>query len=87
MEKAKPSPEKPAKHLDVDYIGTVPKEEPIGASGYMIIIFIIAVVVGCAIWIGYAYKYPHTASGQMLIRVRVFLRIQYRRTGIDRCFR
>ncbi|KAH1024472.1 hypothetical protein HUJ05_003949 [Dendroctonus ponderosae] len=66
----RPSQIEPAKHLEVDYIGTVPKEEPIGASGYMIIIFIIAVVAGCAVWTGYAYKYPHTASGQMLIRYR-----------------
>ncbi|XP_048521045.1 plexin domain-containing protein 2 [Dendroctonus ponderosae] len=70
IEKSKPSQIEPAKHLEVDYIGTVPKEEPIGASGYMIIIFIIAVVAGCAVWTGYAYKYPHTASGQMLIRYR-----------------
>ncbi|KAH1013620.1 hypothetical protein HUJ04_002592 [Dendroctonus ponderosae] len=74
IEKSKPSQIEPAKHLEVDYIGTVPKEEPIGASG-------------CAVWTGYAYKYPHTASGQMLIRVRAFLQVHYRRTGIDRIVR
>jgi len=41
-------------------------------SGIIGILTIIAFVVGLAGWGVYAYRNPHSASGQMLIRVRLF---------------
>lgn len=40
-----------------------------GVSGIIVTIFIIAMVSGLAVWVFYAYRNPHTTSGQMLIRV------------------
>lgn len=39
-------------------------------SGIIGILTVIALVVGLAGWGVYAYRNPHSASGQMLIRVR-----------------
>jgi len=45
-----------------------------GVSGIIGILTVIALVVGLVGWGVYAYRNPHSASGQMLIRVRrVFL--------------
>jgi hypothetical protein len=41
-------------------------------SGIIGILFIIALVAGLGVWILYAYRNPHTASGQFLIRVSPF---------------
>ena len=41
-----------------------------GVSGIIGILLVIALVVGLAAWAGYAYRNPHSASGQMLIRYR-----------------
>lgn len=41
-----------------------------GVSGIIGILLVIALVVGLAAWAAYAYRNPHSASGQMLIRVR-----------------
>ncbi|RZC36176.1 plexin domain-containing protein 2, partial [Asbolus verrucosus] len=38
-----------------------------GVSSIMAILFLIAMVAGLAIWILYAYRNPHTTSGQILI--------------------
>lgn len=40
-----------------------------GVSGIIVTIFIIAMVSGLAVWVFYAYRNPHTTSGQILIRV------------------
>lgn len=41
-----------------------------GVSGIIGILTVITLVVGLAGWGVYAYRNPHSASGQMLIRVR-----------------
>ncbi|CAK9831942.1 Plexin domain-containing protein 2 [Anthophora retusa] len=41
-----------------------------GVSGIIGILLVIALVVGLAAWVAYAYRNPHSASGQMLIRYR-----------------
>ncbi|XP_013776757.1 plexin domain-containing protein 1-like isoform X2 [Limulus polyphemus] len=41
-----------------------------GAGGVVAILLILAIVLGVGIWIGYAYKNPQTASGQLLIKYR-----------------
>ena len=40
-----------------------------GISGIIGILFITALVTGLGVWVLYAYRNPHTASGQLLIRV------------------
>jgi len=42
----------------------------VGISGIIGILFIIALVTGLGIWVLYAYRNPHTSSGQLLIRYR-----------------
>ncbi|XP_014209375.1 plexin domain-containing protein 2 [Copidosoma floridanum] len=41
-----------------------------GVSGIISILFIVSLIMGLAAWAAYAYRNPHTASGQMLIRYR-----------------
>jgi hypothetical protein len=41
-----------------------------GISGIIGILFIIALVTSLGIWMLYAYRNPHTSSGQLLIRYR-----------------
>ncbi|EFA03767.1 plexin domain-containing protein 2 [Tribolium castaneum] len=41
-----------------------------GVSSIVAILFLIAMVSGLAVWILYAYRNPHTTSGQILIRYR-----------------
>jgi hypothetical protein len=41
----------------------------LGISGIIGILFTIALVTGLGVWVLYAYRNPHTASGQLLIRV------------------
>lgn len=43
----------------------------IGVSGIIGILLVIALIVALAAWAAYAYRNPHSASGQMLIRVRI----------------
>ncbi|XP_003700501.1 plexin domain containing lethal (1) G0289 [Megachile rotundata] len=55
--------------------GTSPLERSrdnmnMGVSGIIGILLVIALVVGLAAWAAYAYRNPHSASGQMLIRYR-----------------
>ena len=42
-----------------------------GVSGIIGILLVIGLVVGLAAWAAYAYRNPHSTSGQMLIRVRI----------------
>lgn len=42
-----------------------------GVSGIIGILLVVGLVVGLVAWAGYAYRNPHSASGQMLIRVRI----------------
>lgn len=46
------------------------RQQELGISGYLAIIFLIVMVAGVGLWTTYAYKNPHTTSGQILIRVR-----------------
>jgi hypothetical protein len=41
-----------------------------GVSSIVAILFLIAMVSGLAVWVLYAYRNPHTTSGQILIRYR-----------------
>lgn len=49
------------------------QSDRVGISGILAILFLLAMVSGLAVWVFYAYRNPHTTSGQMLIRVREFL--------------
>lgn len=40
-----------------------------GVSGVIGILLIVSLIAGIAGWAAYAYRNPHSASGQMLIRV------------------
>ncbi|XP_032454693.1 plexin domain-containing protein 2 isoform X2 [Nasonia vitripennis] len=41
-----------------------------GVSGIIGILFVVSLIAGLAAWAAYAYRNPHSASGQMLIRYR-----------------
>lgn len=41
-----------------------------GVGSVVAVLLILAVVMGGLVWVGYAYKNPHTSSGQLLIRYR-----------------
>lgn len=49
---------------------SAPNNMNMGVSGVIGILTIVALVAGLAAWGAYAYRNPHSASGQMLIRVR-----------------
>ncbi|XP_072762641.1 plexin domain-containing protein 2 [Anoplolepis gracilipes] len=49
---------------------TTPSDMNMGVSGIIGILTVIAVTVGLGAWGAYAYRNPHSASGQMLIRYR-----------------
>lgn len=62
-------------HSDVDLPRAIPigpshDSEKMGFSGILATLFVIAAVVAMGIWVFYAYRNPHTTSGQMLIRYR-----------------
>ncbi|KAJ8980208.1 hypothetical protein NQ317_002221 [Molorchus minor] len=44
------------------------QQDDVGVSGIIAILFLVAMVSGLAIWVFYAYRNPHTTSGQILIR-------------------
>ncbi|GLV39243.1 lethal (1) G0289 [Carabus blaptoides fortunei] len=46
------------------------KPARMGVSGIVTILFLITLVLGMSVWIMYAYRNPHSASGQILIRYR-----------------
>lgn len=50
----------------------MPPQKPgrMGFSSIVASLFIVAVVIALGIWVFYAYRNPHTTSGQMLIRYR-----------------
>ena len=55
--------------------GTSPLERSrdnmnMGVSGIIGILLVIGLVVGLVAWAAYAYRNPHSTSGQMLIRYR-----------------
>ncbi|XP_055935702.1 plexin domain-containing protein 2-like isoform X2 [Argiope bruennichi] len=41
-----------------------------GVGSVIAVLLILAMVMGGLVWVGYAYKNPHTSSGQLLIRYR-----------------
>lgn len=49
---------------------SAPNNMGMSVSGIIGILTVIALVVGLAGWGAYAYRNPHSASGQMLIKVR-----------------
>ncbi|XP_050315291.1 plexin domain-containing protein 2 [Anthonomus grandis grandis] len=63
-----------SKYGDEDYMGTLAsrrRDAPLGTSGCIAIIFVMLMVIGSGIsWMAYAYRNPHTTSGQILIRYR-----------------
>ncbi|KAJ8955543.1 hypothetical protein NQ318_001373 [Aromia moschata] len=46
------------------------QQDDVGISGIVAIMFLVAMVSGLAVWVFYAYRNPHTTSGQILIRYR-----------------
>ncbi|XP_054721897.1 plexin domain-containing protein 2-like [Uloborus diversus] len=42
----------------------------VGVGSVISILLILAVLMGGLVWVGYAYRNPHTSSGQLLIRYR-----------------
>lgn len=44
-----------------------------GTSGVTATIFLIVLASGLAVWVTYAYRNPHSTSGQILIRVSILL--------------
>ncbi|XP_076253923.1 plexin domain containing lethal (1) G0289 [Rhynchophorus ferrugineus] len=59
-----------AENSDADFIGHSSHSSQLGASGYVVVAFLIAMLCGFGYWTAYAYRNPHTTSGQMLIRYR-----------------
>lgn len=57
-----------SKHKDVL---TAPQPDRLGFSGVLAIMILLMMLVATSMWVFYAYKNPHTTSGQMLIRVRL----------------
>lgn len=57
-----------------------------GVSGIIGILLVIGLVVGLAAWAAYAYRNPHSTSGQMLIRVRIN-NICYGKKKREKCFK
>lgn len=55
----------------------IERQQELGISGYLAVIFLIVMVAGVGYWAAYAYKNPHTTSGQILIRVRAWWSRQY----------
>lgn len=51
------------------YATPVKPQDQVGISGIMAIIFLVTMVTGLAFWVFYAYRNPHTTSGQILIKV------------------
>ncbi|XP_056642891.1 plexin domain-containing protein 2 [Diorhabda sublineata] len=45
-------------------------QNDVGMSGILAILFLIGMVSGLTFWVFYAYRNPHTTSGQILIRYR-----------------
>lgn len=45
-------------------------------SGIVAIVFLIGMATGLSFWVFYAYRNPHTTSGQILIRVSYFFKIK-----------
>ncbi|KAG8183289.1 hypothetical protein JTE90_004909 [Oedothorax gibbosus] len=42
----------------------------LGVGSVVAVLLILSIVLGSLMWVGYAYKNPHTSSGQLLIRYR-----------------
>ncbi|CAH1183532.1 unnamed protein product [Phaedon cochleariae] len=56
--------------IPVPMAGQADGKRDVGVSGIMAILFLVAMVSGLSVWVLYAYRNPHTTSGQMLIRYR-----------------
>ena len=44
-------------------------ESGMSAGGVVSVLFLVMMIVGVAGWLFYAYLFPHSTSGQLLIRV------------------
>ncbi|XP_045472296.1 plexin domain-containing protein 2 [Harmonia axyridis] len=49
---------------------TASQPDQIGMSGVLAIMMLLSMIVAISMWVYYAYRNPHTTSGQMLIRYR-----------------
>ncbi|GFU01318.1 plexin domain-containing protein 2 [Nephila pilipes] len=56
----------PAHYVQEDISGT----SGVSAGAIITIVVFLAALVGAAMWVGYAYKFPQTPSGQFLIKYR-----------------
>ncbi|CAL1679016.1 unnamed protein product [Lasius platythorax] len=65
-------PEEPitANEMSAKQERPAPNKMNMGVSGVIGILTVVALVAGLAAWGAYAYRNPHSASGQMLIRYR-----------------
>lgn len=45
----------------------------VGISGVVSILFVVGLLAGLGMWLLYAYRNPHSASGQILIRVSILV--------------
>lgn len=45
------------------------KAASVGVSGVLSILFVVGLLASLGMWVLYAYRNPHSASGQLLIRV------------------
>uniref|UniRef100_A0A1I7TFT6 PSI domain-containing protein n=1 Tax=Caenorhabditis tropicalis TaxID=1561998 RepID=A0A1I7TFT6_9PELO len=61
------SSEKPAPHIDEWKKQPIDKETRGGVATLTMIVLLLVCIVG---WLAYAYYYPHTTSGQLLIKYR-----------------
>lgn len=46
-----------------------PHKDNANVSGIVAVVFLIGMATGLSFWVFYAYRNPHTTSGQILIRV------------------
>ncbi|XP_012265633.2 plexin domain-containing protein 2 isoform X1 [Athalia rosae] len=63
---------KPSQHQAkaLGSLESTPNDMKMGVSGIIGILLVVSLVVGLIGWGGYAYRNPHSASGQVLIRYR-----------------
>ncbi|XP_068248518.1 plexin domain-containing protein 2 isoform X2 [Palaemon carinicauda] len=74
-----PAPNNPSRNAGIDTFGQNASVEPYSkvadegqssVGGVVAMIFLLGLVLGVGGWVAYAYFYPHSTSGQILIRYR-----------------
>lgn len=56
-------------HISAGQVMYQPQKANANVSGIVAIVFLVAMASLFSMWVLYAYRNPHTTSGQMLIRV------------------